>query len=99
MVSPFDFPYKYKVYINPSPVTEYRMVLRLAEQYLIRAEARAQLGNITGPNGATADLNMIRERAGLPDYSGSEDQDAVLNAILQERRVELFSEWGTASSI
>lgn len=33
-------------------------------------------------------LNMVRERAGLPDYTGSNLRDA----ILQERRVELAFE-------
>jgi hypothetical protein len=38
------------------------MLLRLAEQYLIRAEARAQQDNLTG---AIDDLNVIRNRAGI----------------------------------
>ncbi len=41
-------------------VSEYLMILRLAEQYLIRSEARAHQGNITG---ALTDLNMVRNRA------------------------------------
>ena len=89
----YYFPYKYKVY-QSSTVTEYVMALRLAEQYLIRAEAKAQQGNITGSIGALADLNIIRKRAGLKDYSGATDQTSVLNSILHERQVELFTEWG-----
>jgi hypothetical protein len=89
----YYFPYKYKVGYG-QPVTEYRMVLRLAEQFLIRAEARAQQQNIIGPTGAIADLNVIRERAGLPDYAGATDQTSVLGVILHERQVELFTEWG-----
>lgn len=69
---------------------EYFMVLRLGEQYLIRAEARAQLGNITG---AQNDLNIIRERAGLNQILPG-DKEALLSALLHERQVELFSEWG-----
>ena len=38
---------------------------RLAELYLIRAEAKAQLNNITGANSAATDINVIRTRAGL----------------------------------
>ena len=38
------------------------MVLRLAEHFLIRAEARAQQGNTTG---AISDSSVIRNRAGL----------------------------------
>ncbi|MDO5969403.1 RagB/SusD family nutrient uptake outer membrane protein, partial [Flavivirga aquimarina] len=41
---------------------EYPVVFRLAEQYLIRAEARAELGKISE---AQSDLNVIRNRAGL----------------------------------
>lgn len=84
------YPFKYREYRINQPVTEYIMLLRLAEQYLIRAEARAQLGETN----ATDDLNAIRRRAGLPDYTGPTDKASLLTAILHERRVELFSEWG-----
>jgi hypothetical protein len=83
-------PYKYKVRDQTS-VTEQVMVLRLAEQFLIRAEANAHQGNIPG---AINDLNMIRNRAGLSNYNGGQDQQSILTAILHERQVELFSEWG-----
>jgi hypothetical protein len=63
-------------------------MLRLAEQYLIRAEARAQQSDLTG---ALADLNAIRARAGLPG-STAMSQTEILNAIQKERRVELFTE-------
>jgi hypothetical protein len=89
-VNYYYYPNKYKVYIQNQPVTEYLMVLRLAEQYLIRAEARARLGNI---GGAQADLNKIRFRAGLP-YTSSGNQLSLLASILHERQVELFTEWG-----
>jgi len=85
----YAFPYKYKNYIYAG--TEYEVVLRLGEQYLIRAEARVHEGNIPG---ALADLNTIRTRAGLTNYSGAQDAASVLVAILHERQVELFSEWG-----
>lgn len=89
----YNFPYKYKVKgPDPSaPITEYVMVLRLAEQYLIRAEARAQTGKLTE---AVEDLNVIRRRAGLPDYAGTLDAETVLNTIMHERQVELFAESG-----
>lgn len=90
----YYYPFKYKVNQPTSTITEYATVLRLAEQYLIRAEARAQQNNILGNNGAIADLNVIRTRAGLAGYSGATDQASVLSAILHERRVELFTEWG-----
>ncbi len=87
----YFFPYKYKV-LQSSPVKEYTMMLRLAEQYLIRAEAKIQLGE--DPLSALEDMNIIRRRAGLSDYSGPTDKQSLLNAILHERQVELFTEWG-----
>ena len=66
------------------------MVMRLAEQYLIRAEARAQQGNISG---GLSDLNVIRNRANLIDISGV-SQNELLKDIIQEKRIELFTEWG-----
>lgn len=86
------YPYKYKKAKYGESVTEYLMVFRLAEQYLIRAEARARLGDLTR---AAADLNVIRQRAGLSAYGGPALQPALLSAILHERQVEFFSEWGT----
>lgn len=87
----YYFPYKYKN--NTTNVTEYIMVFRLAEQYLIRAEARAN-GAGTGLSGAIADVSRIRTRAGLSIYSGPNNKDSVLKAIYHERQIELFSEWG-----
>ncbi|OQP52827.1 hypothetical protein A4H97_24315 [Niastella yeongjuensis] len=71
-------------------ITEYYMLLRLAEQYLIRAEARAQQNKTAD---AAADLNVIRKRAGLPNTTASSQTD-LLKAIAHERRIELFAEWG-----
>ncbi len=84
------FPFKYKVEKTNVPITEYSTLMRLAELYLIRAEARAHQGDITG---AQTDINAIRERAGLGNTTAS-DQTALLLAIEHERRVELFTEWG-----
>ncbi|WP_439697433.1 RagB/SusD family nutrient uptake outer membrane protein [Mucilaginibacter sp. AW1-7] len=70
--------------------TEYTTILRLAEQYLIRAEAIARKG--TNLADAIADLNIIRRRAGLPNYAGPIDQVSVINAIMHERQIELFAE-------
>ncbi len=85
----YNYPYKYKVKIDIS-VSEYNVVLRLAEQFLIRAEAKAELDDI---NGSQDDLNTIRNRAGLPNTQAN-DKPSLLSAIKQERRVELFAEWG-----
>jgi hypothetical protein len=83
----YHFPYKYKV-ITGETLTEYLMMPRLGEIYLIRAEARARQNNITG---ALADLNEIRNRANLP-ASLAIDQQSLLDAITHERQVELFTE-------
>lgn len=86
----YVYPYKYKQERDTGVVPEYEMVLRLAEQYLIRAEARVRQGNV---GGALADLNVIRQRAGLGAIVAT-DAGSVLTAIFHERRVELFTEWG-----
>jgi hypothetical protein len=89
----YFYPAKYKVRIStPDNITEYYMVLRFAEQYLIRAEAKAQQN--VDLAGAIADLNTIRTRANLPPLSTSLNQAQVLGAVAQERRIEFFAEWG-----
>jgi starch-binding outer membrane protein, SusD/RagB family len=83
---------KYKDYDANSAPTEYSVVLRLAEQYLIRAEARAQQNNLTS---AVADINVIRTRAGLTAIDDANiTQAQCLTDIEQERRIELFLEYG-----
>lgn len=88
------YPYKYKDRNSTNNLTEYSMVLRLAEQYLIRAEARAMLDNLPG---AIADLNSIRSRADIPAILETDPtltKEILLELILNERRIELFTEWG-----
>jgi hypothetical protein len=85
----YNYPYKYKDN-NYEPVTEFYVVLRLAEQYLILAEARAEQDNTAG---AIEDLNIIRSRAGLAGTTAI-GKAGVLSAIAHERQVELFCEWG-----
>ncbi|MEP7374598.1 MAG: RagB/SusD family nutrient uptake outer membrane protein [Chitinophagaceae bacterium] len=87
----YFYPAKYKAKtISGSSFTEYLVLFRLAEQYLIRAESRAQLNNFQG---AKDDLNAIRTRAGLQNTTAN-DQASLLAAILKERQVELFTELG-----
>jgi starch-binding outer membrane protein, SusD/RagB family len=88
------YPFKYKVNTGASSLSEYLMVLRLAEQYLIRSEARAEQNKIDGVGGAVADLNTIRIRAGVQVYPAGLSQNTVLEAVMQERQKELFTEWG-----
>lgn len=87
----FYYPFKYK---NRTTVSgsneEYLSLFRLSEQYLIRAEARVNQDKI--PEGLK-DLNLVRVRAGLPELNlGGKNE--MLDAIEQERKVELFCEWG-----
>lgn len=84
------YAYKYKQQFNTGTSMEYSIVFRLAEQYLIRAEARARQHNISG---AQDDLNRIRQRAGLANTTAT-DTESLLEAILNERRFELFTEHG-----
>lgn len=86
----FYYPHKYKSATQNSDVTEYTMMLRLSEQYLIRSEARAQQGKIAE---AASDLNALRHRAGLPNTTAT-DKSSLITAILRERQVELFTEGG-----
>jgi hypothetical protein len=91
------YPAKYKTggesAVFGAPVEEYYVVLRLAEMYLIRAEAEAN-GAPGGTAAAIADLNIIRHRAGLNDLSASLTSTQVTEAVAQERQIELFAEWG-----
>jgi len=83
-------PYKYKEQATTGTTMECSIILRLSEQYLIRAEARAKQGFLSG---AKDDVNVIRNLAGLPSTTALTQQD-LLTAILRERRVELFTEGG-----
>jgi hypothetical protein len=85
----FFYPFKYKVR-SGNTVSEYNMLLRLAEVYLIRSEARTMQNNILQ---AQSDLNIIRNRAGLPNTAAN-SQPSLLIAIEHERQIELFSECG-----
>lgn len=77
--------YKSSVY-----AAENIVLMRLAEQYLIRAEARAEQDDFLN---ALSDLNEVRSRAGLDPAAVTMKTD-LLAAILHERRVELFAEQG-----
>jgi len=91
----YNFPFKYRIKVgNVEDAEEYTIVLRLSEQYFIRAEARTYLDNISG---AIDDIDVIRDRAKLPLFKATiqnVNKNDLLAAILKERRVELFSEWG-----
>lgn len=72
--------------------------IRLAEMYLIRAEARAETGDYTG---ALDDLHVVRSRVGLgrievmnPDLKLTSNKENLINEILRERNCEIGAECG-----
>ena len=89
----FYYPYKYKNNTTPanSDEYEYLSLLRLAELYLIRAEANAHLGKIVE---SVNDINIIRGRAGLEPISTDISQSDLYLRIETERRKEFFTELG-----
>jgi hypothetical protein len=64
-------------------------IVRNEELILIYAEANIQTNNFTE---AVKALNVIREKHGLPDYSGAMTQTALISEMLYERRYSLFFE-------
>ncbi len=99
--SKWYYAFKYKIKTGSTPSMEYSMVLRMAEQYLIRAEARINQDKI---DQGIDDLNKIRARARaaatvqvpnpLPALPLGLSKANALLAVERERRIELFSEWG-----
>lgn len=91
----YNFPFKYKLNSGTGTVrTESLVFLRLAEVYLIRAEARAQQGKLPA---AISDLDVIRKRAAISLIANTNpgiNQADLLSAIARERFVELFAELG-----
>ncbi|WP_437921479.1 RagB/SusD family nutrient uptake outer membrane protein [Sphingobacterium sp. LRF_L2] len=86
----YCYPYKYQNRSTTTPVTEYYVVFRLAEAYLMRAEAR---NGLQDTDGALEDLNAVRMRSGL---SALDDglSGGVMAYIEAEKRREFFAEWG-----
>ncbi|GIV36832.1 MAG: membrane protein [Cyclobacteriaceae bacterium] len=70
-------------YTDRATGTDQTPILRLAEMYLIRAEANIA----SNPTQAIDDVNVIRNRAGLGDVTSVD-----INTILQERFVEFCFE-------
>jgi starch-binding outer membrane protein, SusD/RagB family len=96
----YHYPYKYKIGSVNVPTSEYSVVFRLAEQYLIRSESRIQQNKITD---GIADLNTLRSRATnfnmpaddqLSQINPTISKINALKATAHERQVELFTEWG-----
>lgn len=72
---------------------QYYTVMRLAELYLIRAEATVLLSP-AAKNTAIEDLNVLRRRADVDELDSQLTAEQVITAIAHERQVELFAEWG-----
>ena len=66
-------------------------VLRVAEMYLIRAEAEARSSS-GSESQARQDVNAIRNRAGLGDVSSSLSGQDLIDEIIRQRRYELAFE-------
>ncbi|TWW00115.1 RagB/SusD family nutrient uptake outer membrane protein [Chitinophaga pinensis] len=77
-----------KLYYRTPTGTDPAYLIRIAELYLIRAEARARAGALTT---ALEDLNAIRDRAGLATFTEA-TQAAIILAVEQERRLEFAFE-------
>ena len=64
-------------------------LLRLADLYLIAAEAEARAGSVAN---AYPYINAVRTRAGLPNLAAGLGVEDFVKAVLQERSWELFAE-------
>lgn len=84
------YAFMHKVPTNASST----ILMRLGEIYLLHAEALAMTGSLKGETGAEGYVNRIRSRAGLSPLpaSASANQEAMLDAVLKERRLELAFE-------
>ena len=80
---------KWKAKTTTPGKLEYLIQFRLAELYLIRAEAYAQTNKIAE---GVADLFTIRKRAGLSVAPAITTQAALLDLVVSERRKELCFE-------
>lgn len=70
---------------NVSPID----MLRNEELILVYAEANILVGNLQNAENA---LNVIRNSASLPDYSGIQTTDALTTEMLNQRRYSLWAE-------
>lgn len=80
-----------QIYPNNAQANILFPLYRLADIYLLRAEVANKLDD---PVNALKYLNLIHQRAGLPAYSTDSLSNPTImeNAILEERKLELFME-------
>ena len=65
-------------------------IIRNEELILLYAEAL----HLSNPSAAVDAINIIRNAAGLPDYSGGTSPDELVEEILYQKRYSLFAEGG-----
>ncbi len=73
-----------------STMNPINIYMRLAELYLIRAEALNEYGG--GQAQVESDLNLIRARSGMPPVVVGQSQLEMRETIAHERNIELFYE-------
>lgn len=81
-------PFPYKQRSAQAGRADNNILIRLADIILLQAEAKNELGNTSG---AQADLNLVRNRAMLPNTLAA-NQASLRDSILLERRLELAFE-------
>jgi starch-binding outer membrane protein, SusD/RagB family len=74
--------FRYKSNVDDIPI------IRNEELILLYAEANIFLN----PSEAVDALNIVRNAAGLDDYSGPETEEALIDEMLKQRRYSLFAE-------
>ncbi len=80
-----NYAFMHKMPTNVSSI----LVMRLAEIYLLHAEALACTNDFKG---AADYVNLVRDRVGLAGIPTPTSQDEAIDAILKERRLELAFE-------
>lgn len=76
---------KYSTYAESFPLIRYE------ENVLISAECKAQKGDLVG---AAGDVNIIRTKAGLPEVTFT-NKDEAINEIIKQKHLELWLEGQT----
>jgi hypothetical protein len=85
--------YAGKPYTNADENVAHAKMFRTGEMYLIRAEAKAETGAVSGANSAESDINALRAAriTGYTDVTFASKQEA-MDAIMLERYKELAYE-------
>lgn len=90
--------YYFKKLMDPEVIGQYNNnqqtwpEIRYAEMLLDYAEASIELGGATNISNGIEALNMVRNRAGLPDRPTGVDQEQAREFYRHERKIEFFGE-------